>query len=218
MGKHAFEAVPNFSEGRDDALIQMLAADRHVVDVHADADHNRSVLTLAGADLSSLSDALFAMVTVATERIDVRRHSGLHPRVGATDVVPFVPLGEAALSDAVSAAMALGDRIWRELAVPVYFYADAAQGRRLADIRAGRVQPDLGRAHHPTAGAVCVGARQVLVAFNISFSGLPMVRARRIASVMRELPGVQALAFELSGGLTQISMNLTRLNETAVPE
>src|SRR5215472_9661389 len=196
----------------------MLAADRHVVDVHADADHNRSVLTLAGTDLSSLSDALFAMVTIATERIDIRRHSGLHPRVGATDVVPFVPLGDAAPSDAVQAALALGDRIWRELGVPVYFYGHAARGRRLADVRAGRVQPDLGRAHHPTAGAVCVGARQVLVAFNISFSGLPMVRARRIASVMRELPGVQALAFELSGGLTQISMNLTRLNETAVPE
>src|SRR5215475_6461019 len=114
--------------------------------------------------------------------------------------------------------MALGDRIWRELAVPVYFYADAALGRRLADVRAGRVRPALGGAHHPTAGAVCVGARQGLVAYNVAFSGLPMVRARRIASVMRELPGVQALAFELSRGLTQISMNLTRLNETAVPE
>lgn len=216
--RHAFEAVPNFSEGRDQALLHMLGADRHVLDVHADADHNRSVLTLAGADLSSLSDALFAMVALATERIDMRRHSGLHPRVGATDVVPFVPLGGAALSDAVSAALALGDRIWHELGVPVYFYGAAAGGRRLADVRAGRVQPDLGRAHHPTAGAVCVGARQVLVAFNVAFSGLPMVRARRIASLMRELPGVQALAFQLSGGPAQISLNLTRLNETSVPE
>ncbi|HKA12469.1 MAG TPA: hypothetical protein VKI99_18555 [Candidatus Dormibacteraeota bacterium] len=217
-GKRAFEAVPNFSEGRDQALLRMLAADRHVVDVHADADHHRSVLTLAGADLSSLSDALFAMVTIATERIDIRPHSGLHPRMGATDVVPFVPLGDAALSDAVQAALALGDRIWRELGVPVYFYGDAARGRRLADVRAGRVQPDLGRAHHPTAGAVCVGARQVLVAFNVAFSGLPLVRARRIASLMRELPGVQALAFQLSGGLAQISMNLARPNETSVAE
>src|SRR5215813_14890150 len=214
MGRHAFEAVPNFSEGRDGALSQMLAGDGHVLDIHSDADHNRSVLTLAGADLSSLSDALFAMVTIATERIDLRRHSGVHPRIGATDVVPFVPLGEAALSDAVSAALALGDRIWRELGVPVYFYGDAARGRRLADVRAGRVRPDLGGAHHPTAGAVCVGARQGLVAFNVAFSGLAMVRARQIASLMRELPGVQALAFQLSGGRAQISMNLTRLNET----
>ena len=218
VSKRAFEAVPNFSEGSDQALLEMLAADRHVVDIHADADHNRSVLTLAGADLSSLSDTLFAMVTLATERIDMRRHSGVHPRVGAADVVPFVPLGEAALSDAVSAALALGERIWRELGVPVYFYGDAAGGRRLADVRAGRVQPDLGGAHHPTAGAVCVGARQGLVAFNVAFSGLPMVRARRIASLMRELPGVHALAFQLSGGRAQISMNLVRLEETSVPE
>jgi glutamate formiminotransferase / 5-formyltetrahydrofolate cyclo-ligase len=218
LKKRAFEAVPNFSEGRDQALLEMLAAERHVVDVHSDADHNRSVLTLAGADVSALSDVVFAMVTLATERIDMRRHSGVHPRVGATDVVPFVPLGEATLSDAVSAALALGKRIWRELGVPVYFYGDAARGRRLADVRAGRVQPDLGGAHHPTAGAVCVGARQGLVAFNVAFSGLAMVRARRIASLMRELPGVQALAFQLSGARAQISMNLTRLNERSVPE
>ncbi|HKF16822.1 MAG TPA: hypothetical protein VKF14_06480 [Candidatus Dormibacteraeota bacterium] len=216
--KRAFEAIPNFSEGRDQALLKMLAADRHVVDLHSDADHNRSVLTLVGADLSGLSDALFAMVTLATERIDLRRHSGVHPRVGATDVVPFVPLGKAALSDAVTAALALGDRIWRELGVPVYFYGDAALGRRLADVRAGRVRPDLGGAHHPTAGAVCVGARRGLVAFNVAFSGLAMVRARQIASLMRELPGVQALAFQLPGDRAQISMNLTRLNETSVPE
>src|SRR5215471_8030535 len=98
-----FEAVPNFSEGRDQALIQRLAADRHVIDVHTDRDHNRSVLTLVGTDLTGLSNALFALVAQATARIDLRRHSGVHPRVGAADVVPIVPLGGAPLADAVAA-------------------------------------------------------------------------------------------------------------------
>ena len=211
-----FEAVPNFSEGRDRALIERLAAHSHVIDVHADPDHNRSVLTLAGADLTGLSDALFAMVALAADGIDLRRHSGVHPRVGAADVVPFVPLGDAALSDAVAEAKALGERIWRELGIPVYFYAEAAGGRPLADVRLGRAKPDLGGAHHATAGAVCVGARQPLVAFNVAFGGLPMVGARRIAAQMRELPGVQALAFQLTGGRTQVSMNLTRPARTSV--
>ena len=211
-----FEAVPNFSEGRDQALIQRLAADRHVIDVHTDRDHNRSVLTLVGTDLTGLSNALFALVAQATARIDLRRHSGVHPRVGAADVVPIVPLGGAPLADAVAAAQVLGGRIWRELGVPVYFYADAAGGRRLADVRAGRVEPDLGGTHHPNAGAVCVGARPPLVAFNVAFTALAMVRAREIAAQMRELPGVQALAFRLADGRTQVSMNLTLPARTPV--
>ena len=213
-----FEAVPNFSEGRDQALIERLAADSHVIDVHADPDHNRSVLTLVGADLTRLSGALFAMVAQAADRIDLRRHSGVHPRVGAADVVPIVPLGGAALADAVTAAKALGGRIWRELGVPVYFYADAAGGRPLADVRSGRVEPDLGGTHHPNAGAVCVGARLPLVAYNVAFSGLAMMRARDIAAEMRKLPGVQALAFQLADGRTQISMNLIRPAQTRVPD
>jgi glutamate formiminotransferase len=211
-----FEAVPNFSEGRDQALIDRLAADRQVIDVHADPDHNRSVLTLVGADLTRLSNALFAMIAQATDRIDLRRHSGVHPRIGAADVVPIVPLGGADIADAVTAAKTLGGRIWRELGVPVYFYADAAGGRRLAEVRAGRVEPDLGGTHHPNAGAVCVGARLPLVAFNVAFNALTMVRAREIAAQMRELPGVQALAFQLADGRTQISMNLIRPDQTGV--
>lgn len=214
--KYVFEAVPNFSEGRDRELIAALAADRHVIHVHSDADHNRSVLTLAATDLSRLSDALFAMVALATERIDLRRHSGLHPRVGAADVVPLVPLSGDAMPDTVAAATTLGERIWRELRLPVYFYGEVAAGRRLADIRGGRVQPDLGGAPHRTAGAVCIGARRPLVAFNLVFRGLSMVRARRIAALMRELPGVQALAFQLSDGGAQVSLNLTRPEETSV--
>src|SRR5499427_8773552 len=199
-----FEAVPNFSEGRDRALIERLAAHSQVIDVHTDPDHNRSVLTLAGADLTGLSDALFAMVALAADEIDMRRHSGVHPRVGAADVVPLVPLGDAALSDAVAEAKALGERIWRELGIPVYFYAEAAGGRPLADVRAGRAKPDLGGSHHATAGAVCVGARRPLVAFNVAFGGLPIVRARRIAALMRELQGVQALAFQLASALVDV--------------
>lgn len=187
-----------------------------MIHVHSDADHNRSVLTLAGTDLSRLSDALVAKVALATERIDLRHHTGLHPRVGAADVVPLVALSRDAMPKAVAAARALGERIWRELRLPVYFYGEAAAGRRLADIRAGRVQPDLGGAPHPTAGAVCVGARQPLVAFNLAFRGLSMVGARRIAALMRELPGVQALAFQLSDGHAQVSLNLTRPEETSV--
>lgn len=216
VAENVFEAVPNFSEGRDRELIAALAADRHVIHVHSDADHNRSVLTLAATDLSHLCDALFAMVALARERIDLRHHSGLHPRVGAADVVPLVPLKGDAMPDAVAAATALGERLWRELRLPVYFYGEAAAGRRLADIRAGRVQPDLGGTPHPTAGAVCVGARQPLVAFNLVFRGLSMVGARRIAALMRELPGVQALAFQLSDGRAQVSLNLTNPEETPV--
>jgi len=117
---------------------------------------------------------------------------------------------------AVAAAHRLGERVWRELRVPVFFYAEAAGGRRLADIRAGRVSPDLGGALHPTAGAVCVGARRPLVAYNVTFAGLTLADGRRVAVSMRQLPGVQALAFALPGGRTQVSMNLTRPDETSV--
>ncbi len=216
----AFEAVPNFSEGRDQALVGELASDPHVIDVHSDADHNRAVLTLAGVDLNGLSSALFGMVALATERIDLRRHSGLHPRVGAADVVPIVPLGTGDMSDAVAASVALGERIWIGLGVPVYYYGETTSGRKLSDIRTGSVKPDLGLAHHPhpTAGAVCVGARRPLVAFNVAFNGLSLIDGRRIATRLRDQAGVQALAFPLSDRRTQVSMNLTRPDQTPVRE
>jgi glutamate formiminotransferase/glutamate formiminotransferase/formiminotetrahydrofolate cyclodeaminase len=172
---------------------------------------------MAGARLDPLAAAVFRRVALAVERIDLRVHSGVHPRVGAADVVPLVPLGDASMAEAVGAAHRLGERVWRELRVPVFFYAEAAAGRRLADIRAGRVTPDLGDVLHPTAGAVCVGARGPLVAYNVVFAGLPLPAGRRVAAGMRELPGVQTLAFALPGGRTQVSMNLTRPAETGVP-
>ena len=212
-----FEAVPNFSAGRDGALVAALGEGPDVIDVHADADHNRAVVTLVDASAGRLADSAFRRVALAVARIDLAGHGGVHPRVGAADVVPLVPLAGAPMAAAVAEARRLGERVWRELGVPVFFYGEAAGGRRLADIRAGRVAPDLGAAPHPTAGAVCVGARGPLVAYNVAFAGLPLTAGRRVAAAMRELPGVQALAFALPGGRTQVSMNLTRPDETGAP-
>src|SRR5215472_11667169 len=213
----AWEAVPNFSAGADAAMVARLAAGPSVLDVHADAEHDRCVVTIVEARLDRLATGLLDRVAIAVDGIDLRRHSGMHPRVGAADVVPLVPLGAASMGAAVAAAHRLGERVWRELRVPVFFYAEAAGGRRLADIRAGRVSPDLGGAPHPTAGSVCVGARWPLVAYNVAFESLPLVAGRRVAAAMRELAGLQALAFALPGGRTQVSMNLTRPDETGVP-
>jgi glutamate formiminotransferase len=188
-----------------------------VLDTHADADHDRCVVTMVEARLDRLAAGVLQRVALAVDRIDLRLHAGVHPRVGAADVVPLVPLGAAPMGAAVATAHRLGERIWRELRVPVFFYAEAAGGRRLADIRAGRVSPDLGGAPHPTAGAVCVGARHPLVAYNVVFERLPLAAGRQVAAGMRELPGVQALAFALAGGRTQVSMNLTRPDEVGVP-
>ncbi len=212
-----WEAVPNFSEGRDPAVVGALGAGPGTLDVHADPDHNRCVVTLAEARLEPLGDELFRRVATAVERIDLRRHAGVHPRVGAADVVPVVPLAGAPMAEAVAAAHRLGERIWRELRVPVHFYAEAGAGRRLAEVRAGRCPPDLGGPPHPTAGCVCVGARPPLVAYNVTFAGRPAEAGRRMAARMRELAGVQALTFALADGRTQLSMNLTRPGEAGVP-
>lgn len=215
-----FESVPNFSEGRDSGVIAELAGaatPSRVLDIDADADHNRVVISLAGAG-ANLVGALFASVQVAIDRIDLRTHSGVHPRVGAADVVPIIPLGAASLDNARELARELGERIWSELRVPVYFYGHG-ETSLLADIRAGRVRPALGGPQpHPSAGAVCIGARNPLVAFNLLLPATDLSAARVLARSLREsgggLRGVQALAFELSGGRVQLSMNLFRLNET----
>jgi glutamate formiminotransferase len=203
--------VPNFSEGRDLELVAALADRRHVLDVHADPDHNRSVITLAAASPDVLIDELTAQVATAVERIDLASHAGVHPLVGVADVVPIVPLGETTMAEAVDVAHRLAERLWRELGLPIFFYGEAGGGRRLADIRRRSLTPDVGGPRlHPRAGAVCVGARRPLVAYNIAFDDLPVDVIRRLVRQMRELPGVQALAFPLSGGRLQLSMNLTR--------
>jgi glutamate formiminotransferase / 5-formyltetrahydrofolate cyclo-ligase len=215
-----FESVPNFSEGRrEDVIAGLIDAGRraHFLDGDADPDHNRYVLTLAGSR-QKLAEALLACVAAAVETIDLRRHVGVHPRVGAADVVPIIPLGDVTLEAARDLAHEIGHRVWDELKVPVFFYGEG-EGRRLADIRAGRAKPDLGGPGlHPTAGAVSVGARPFLVAFNVIVYGYDLVAARALARSLREsadgLRGVQALAFPLSGDRVQLSMNVFRLDET----
>lgn len=217
---HLYESVPNFSEGTRADVIDELAraaAGAYLLDVDADADHNRVVISLVG-QTPQLIDALVASVQVALRHIDLRDHRGVHPRVGAADVIPIVPLDGASLAEAHEIARTLGQRVWTDLKVPVYFYGHGEE-HTLADIRAGRVRPALGGAElHPSAGAVCIGARHPLVAFNVILPGLQLREARALARSLREsgggLRGVQALVFELGDGRIQLSMNLFRLEET----
>jgi glutamate formiminotransferase len=214
------ESVPNFSEGRDRDVIDAIASaagPAHLLDAGADPDHHRVVVTLA-AHRHNLVEGLMASVRVAVDRIDIRAHQGVHPRVGAADVIPIVPLGSTPLALCREVSRELGERIWAELRVPVYFYGHG-ENRTLADVRAGRARPDLGGPElHLTAGGVCVGARHKLVAFNVILPGLGVDAARQLARTLREsgggLRGVQALVFELAGGQVQLSMNLFRVDET----
>jgi glutamate formiminotransferase/glutamate formiminotransferase/formiminotetrahydrofolate cyclodeaminase len=220
------ESVPNFSEGRDAATIDAIGAalDAHarLLDVHSDADHNRSVFTLVGTE-PELADALLAGVAVAAGRIDLRRHEGAHPRIGAADVVPIVPLRPEDLEWARAAALSVGERIGRELGLPVFVYAPPERGpafyRRGGPeelqrrIDAGELAPDFGPAQlHESAGGVILGARRPLIAFNVNLRGDVSV-ARAIAAVVREkgggFPGVRALGLDLPrAGLVQVSMNV----------
>ena len=215
-----FESVPNFSEGKDREVIDSIAAAAemaHVLDVDPDPDHHRAVVSLL-APRERLIEALLGAVAAAAERIDLRKHAGVHPRVGAADVLPIVPIGTTTIDACRGVAHEVGHRIWTDLQIPVFFYGYGAEWS-LADIRAGRAQPDLGGpALHPAAGAVCVGARGPLVAFNVLLPDTPVGEARRVAKSLREsaggVRGVQALAFELTGGRIQLSMNLFRVGES----
>jgi len=224
------ECVVNISEGRRaDAVAAMAAACGAVLlDVHSDPDHNRSVLTLAGGP-GEVTEAALALARAAVERIDLALHAGVHPRLGAVDVVPFVPLGDPT-SDGLGAAGAVA-RAWarraaEELRVPVFLYGDAdPAGRTLPDLRRSAFReraPDFGPAEpHPSAGAIAVGARPVLVALNCELADPDPAVARAIARAVRErdggLPGVRALGFALaSRGRAQVSMNLVDLAATGV--
>ncbi|MGH9675215.1 MAG: glutamate formimidoyltransferase, partial [Bryobacteraceae bacterium] len=193
---------------------------------HSDADHNRSVLTFAGA-AGAVQEAAVRCVALAAARIDLNRHRGVHPRIGACDVVPFVPLGDAALEDCVDLAHRTGEEIWKRCRVPVYFYEAAAKRAdlsRLENLRRLSVAqpPDIGDApRHPTAGAVVVGARKLLIAFNVNLSHATLETACAIARAIRSsgggLPYVKAMGFPLpSRGLVQVSMNLTDFERTPV--
>jgi glutamate formiminotransferase len=232
------ESVPNFSEGRDEETIERLGealgAHARLLDVHADFDHNRSVFTLVGT-ASQLEAALLAGIAVARERIDLRRHEGAHPRIGAADVVPLVPLGPDDMDRAVAAARRLAERIGRELELPVFLYGELAPDRGPAFFRrggpeelqrridAGELAPDFGPERlDESAGGVIVGARRPLIAFNVNLRGT-LDAAREIALVVRErdggFPGVRALGFELpSAGLVQVSMNVEDWEASALHE
>jgi glutamate formiminotransferase len=223
------ESVPNFSEGRDTetiaALHSALAARADVLDVHADADHNRSVFTLV-ADDADLVDSLLAGIACARDRIDLRRHTGAHPRIGVADVVPVVPVRQGDDGRAGAAARQLAQRIGEELELPVFLYGDSAPGRGPAFFRRGgpdelqrridrgELAPDYGpRRLDARAGGVIVGARRPLIAFNVNLRTDDVQIAREIASSVREtgggFPGVRALGLALpSAGHAQVSMNV----------
>ena len=223
------ESVPNFSEGRDrrtiDAIGAALAERARLLDVHADEDHNRSVFTLVGED-GPLVDALLAGIEVARERIDLRRHQGAHPRIGAADVVPLVALRPDDLERARAAALELARRVGDELGLPVFLYGEVGAGRGPAFFRSGgleelerrlasgEVVPDFGPSElDPGAGGVIVGARRPLIAFNVDLRGATLDDARAIAAVVRErdggFPGVRALGLDLPAtGRVQVSMNV----------
>jgi glutamate formiminotransferase len=236
------ECVPNFSEGRQAATIAALqAAVRSVdgvrlLDTHSDTDHNRSVLTFAGTP-GAVAEAAFRAVREAAARIDLRAHRGVHPRIGAADVVPFVPLGDAPMAVCVELAEAVGGRIGAELGLPVYLYGAAArrpQRRVLANVRRGEYEglaaalasdsaraPDFGPSTVGPAGAVAVGARGPLIAFNVLLATSVLAVAKAVARAVRAssggLPGVQALGVACSRpGAVQVTMNLTDPRRTGL--
>ena len=232
------ESVPNFSEGRDratiDAIATALSEHAELLDVHTDSDHNRSVFTLVAED-HALVDALVAGIACARARIDLRRHVGAHPRIGAADVVPVVPIRPEDAERARSAALELARRIGDELALPVFLYGELAPGRGPAYFRrggaaelqrridAGEVAPDFGPPRlDERAGGAIVGARRPLIAFNVNFRG-DVLAAREVAGLVRErdggFPGVRALGLDLPrAGLVQVSMNVEDWEAAALHE
>jgi glutamate formiminotransferase len=225
------ESVPNFSEGRDPAAIaaleRSLSQPGRLLDVHTDWDHHRSVFTIVGPG-DDLVETLVAGISTAAERIDLRRHGGAHPRIGAADVVPLVPLVPEDEPAAREAALALAERVADDLGLPVFFYGRLTEDRREpAFFRRGgpdelqrridseEIAPDRGPATlHPSAGGVLIGVRRPLIAFNVNLRGATVETAREIAVLVRErdggFPGVRALGLDLpKAGLVQVSMNVT---------
>ncbi len=237
-----YECVPNFSEGRNEETINALreaiesVPDVKLLDVERDPDHNRSVFTFVGT-AEGVLDAAFRAVKVAVERIDMNKHEGAHPRIGAADVVPFVPLFDATMEEAVKLAHSLARRLADELNLPVYLYGEAAQRPDrydLSNIRKGQYEglaekmrdpnwkPDYGPdTPHPTAGATVVGARKILVAYNVNLNSRDLKAAKRIARRVRARTGglafVKALGFDLpTKNMVQVSMNLVDYERTPV--
>jgi glutamate formiminotransferase len=224
-----FEIVPNLSEGKDGAVIDAAAdaAERcgaRVLHRSSDAVHHRSVLTIAADERQAL-DAAVALAGVALERIDLRRHCGVHPRIGALDVLPFVPLDGATLADAAELAHRAGAAIWQRYGIPSYYYGAAArrpEREPLPEIRLHpEWEPDEGSVRrHPTAGAIAIGARPILIAFNVELATGDLTAARAIARMIRERNGglrtLRALAFPLAADRVQVSLNITDYRATPI--
>jgi glutamate formiminotransferase len=234
------ESVPNISEGRRPEVVEAAVAalkrtpGLRVLDVQSDADHNRSVLTLAG-DEAALRDGLLALFAVAVERIDLRQHQGEHPRMGAVDVVPFIPIEGATMADCVALARGVGEAVAERFGVPVFLYEEAASAphrRNLEDIRRGEFEglakkmtdaqwrPDYGPAGpHPSAGASVVGARMPLIAYNVNLGTSDLEIAKRIAKGIRHSSGgyrfVKAMGVMLEARrIAQVSINMTDFKRT----
>jgi glutamate formiminotransferase len=235
------ECVPNFSEGRRHEVIDEIAAaiagtpGVTLLDTQSDGHHNRCVITFVG-EAAAAQEGAFRAIAAATRLIDLTRHEGAHPRFGATDVVPFVPVRADDMPACIAAAHRLGARVGAELRIPVYFYEDAArrpERHNLADVRRGEFEglreaigsdpsraPDEGPvAVHPQAGAVAIGARPALIAYNVNLNSSDLELARRIAGEIRErdggLPCLKAMGLALDDGV-QVSMNLTDYRRTSV--
>jgi glutamate formiminotransferase len=241
--RNLVECVPNFSEGRKGETVERIARaiasvkGATVLNRHIDVDHNRSVITFV-AEPESVVDAALQAVATAARLIDLREHTGEHPRIGATDVLPFIPVSGVTMDECVALAHEAGKRIWQELSIPVYFYERAAlrpDRIKLENVRGKGFEnlrqeiktnpdrlPDVGEPKlHESAGAVAVGARPFLIAFNVNLRTNDISIARRIAGAVRGrdggLPFVKALGFELqSRGLVQVSMNLTDYQQTTI--
>jgi glutamate formiminotransferase len=239
------ECVPNFSEGRRPEVVTAIAdaiaavETACILDTHIDPDHNRSVITFVAAT-ENVVEAAVSGVAKAAELIDMRAHKGEHPRLGATDVLPFIPIGEVRMDECVELAHRAGERIANGLGLPVYFYEQAAlrpDRKNLEDVRRGALEllreqistnpdraPDVGPAQvHATAGAIVVGARSFLIAFNVVLSSTDINVARQIARAIRGrsggLPFLKALGFQLhSKDLVQVSMNLVDYQITGMAE
>jgi glutamate formiminotransferase len=233
------ECVPNISEGRRpevvaEAVAAVRAAGAHVLDVQSDPDHNRSVLTLAG-DEDALRSAVLELFRVALDHIDLRSHRGGHPRMGAVDVVPFVPIAGVTLAECAALARQVGRAVAERHAIPVFFYEEAASAphrHNLEDVRRGQFEglaeklrdplwaPDAGpHAPHPSAGASAFGARMPLIAYNINLATADVEIAKRIAKAIRHSSGgyrhVKAMGVMLEArGIAQVSINMTDFRKT----
>ena len=233
------ECIPNFSEGRNSALINEFAdavkatPGVMLLDFSSDASHNRTVFTFAGSP-EGVMDAAFRCAKIAVEKIDLTKHIGEHPRMGAVDVIPFVPLKDVTTEECVQMSKQLGQKLWNELKLPVFLYEDSAstpQRRNLATLRKGQFEgmaekikksefaPDYGNELHKTAGIVACGARPPLVAFNINLSTSHLDIASKIAKIIRESSGglksVKSIGIMIEErNMAQISINMTNYMDT----